>query len=144
MNATKVQLVNQWVLLVTYRNMGVTDRHRRPNMGESSQKLGNTAHPEGAWQVGDCPFQVPQEVGLNLFQGAQAGLCFFPHSWFGLRVDFLLRLLCSLASVCLRWSLSLSLMPPPPGVCNLPGSCLVNLNSFRDFLKLSWIAYLPV
>ena len=97
---------------------------------------------QAAPQVEECPFQVPQVSRLNLFQEADlvwvvfAGFLLWESS---LKLSLLeswllscLSLLCSSASEVDSQSVLLILI----------GRGLVNLVSFRDFLKLFWVTHL--
>lgn len=137
----KSNLVNQWVLLSLLtaiqvrgflqeqkwlKNIWITKAHS--SISDNAQKLGNLEHitlctgSSTGWRV-----SFPgSSVTLNLCQVAPLGSG-LSGSWLGLSH---LSLVCSIVPLRLL-------------LFTLAGRGLVNLLSFRDFLKLFWVVYFP-
>jgi hypothetical protein len=98
-------------------------------MGDSSQKWGTrgTLHSlQRTHQIGESPFQV---TVLNFFHGKSADFCFSPAA--GLVSESSLQLVLSES----LHSLTLSEKDSQLLLLTMVGRSLVNLVSFRDFLK---------
>jgi hypothetical protein len=131
-----------WVRRYLQSQKGLKDNcitKAHPSMGDSSQSWEPGAHSTACRKLNGWRVPFPgASVGLNFFQAALLALASSRQlvwSDSSLQLSLLESLLCCLALLFLGDTQCLLL--------TLSGQGLVNLVSFRDFLKLLWVGYLP-